>query len=131
MRLPVVSLLVVSCFFIGIANPAVINPASQQQTKIVTKPFEEPVTVIKSAALKSSRHTRAYYVGIKFVVHDLEMNGIGIWLVEGDRSDPIAVYSVNATASVFSKYPKSHSIRKPARLSDHEAKLILDYLKAE
>ncbi len=131
MRLPIVSLLVVSCFFVGVANAAVINPASQQQTTMVTKPFEEPVTVIKSAALKSSRHTLAYYVGIKFVAHDLEMNGIGIWLVEGDLSDPIAVYSVNAIAIVFSKYPKSHRIKKPARLSDHEAKLILDYLKAE
>ena len=110
---------------------AVIEPASQKQTDIITKAIKDPITVTKTAAIKSSRHRNAYYVGIKFVAHELEMTGTGIWLVNGSASNPQAVFSVNATAIVFSRFPKSGRMKRPARMSDYEAKLILNYLKAD
>ena len=110
---------------------AAIEPASQSQIDIITKPIREPITVTKSAAIKSSRHRNAFYVGLKFVAHELAMTGTGIWLVSGSASKPHAVLSVNATASVFSRYPKAGYGNIPARMSDHEAKLILDYLTGE
>ena len=128
---PVVYGIIISCILLGIVNADVMSPASQQQTKIITKVVKDPITVIKSAALKSSRHLNSYYVGLSFVAHDLEMIGIGIWLVEGDPYKPKVVYSINATALVFSKYPKASRLKSPANLSDHEAQLILDFLKAE
>lgn len=131
MRAAMVLGVILSCFLIDIVNADLINPASHQQTKIVTRAIEDPITVINSVALKSSRHPNSYYVGVRFVAHDLEMQGIGIWLVEGDRSRPNVVYSVNATAIVFSKYPKAHRLESPAHISDHEAKLILNYLETE
>ena len=131
MRMAVVFGVIMSCFLIRIATAAVINPATQQQTQKITQAFQDPITVIKSVALKSSRHLNSYYVGISFVAHEIEMVGIGIWLVEGGATEPKVVYSVNATARVFSKYPNAHQIKIPARIADHETQLILNYLKTE
>ena len=123
--------IIISCILVGIVNADVVSPASQQQAKAITRAIKDPITVFKSAALKSSRHLNSYYVGLSFVAHDLEMIGIGIWLVEGDPYKPKVVYSINATALVFSKYPKASRLKSPANLSHYEAQLILDFLKAE
>ena len=123
--------IVLGCIWVGVVNAAVVNPASLQQTTLITKAISDPITVIKSAAIKSSRHLNAYYVGLSFVAHELEMTGIGLWLVEGGQNKPSAVYSINATAIVFSKYPQAQRIKSPARLHDHEAQLILDYFDAQ
>ena len=123
--------IVLGCILVGVVNAAVVNPASRQQTTIITQAIEDPITVIKSAAIKSSRHLNAYYVGLSFVAHELGITGIGLWLVEGEQQKPKAVYSINATAIVFSKYPKAHRIKAPARIHDHEAQLILDYFDAQ
>ena len=128
---PFVFGIIINCILMGGVNAAVVNPASRQQTTIIAKAIKDPITVIKSAAVKSSRHLNAYYVGLSFVAHELEMSGIGIWLVEGRQHKPLAVYSINATAVVFSKYPKAQRIKSPARMHDHEARLVLDYLDAE
>ena len=113
----------------GYSAADVIKPASQQQTELITEKFVDAITLLEKVALKSSRHLNAYYVGLLFVAHEIEMTGIGIWLVEGDPGRPAAVYSVNATAAVFSKYPKAHRLKSPARISDHESRLILNVLE--
>jgi hypothetical protein len=128
---PVVFGIIISCILVGLVNAAVVNPASRQQTTIIAKAIKDPISVIKGAAVKSSRHLNAYYVGLRFVAHELEMIGIGIWLVEGSQHKPLAVFSINATAVVFSKYPKAQRIKSPARMHDHEARLIIDYLEAQ
>ena len=126
---PVVYGIVIGWILVGVVHAAVVDPASRQQTTMIAKAIKDPITVIKSAAIKSSRHLNAYYVGLSFVVHELEMTGVGLWLVEGELHKPKAVYSINATAIVFSEYPKAQQIKSPARLHDHEARLILDYFK--
>jgi len=123
--------IIIGCFSLGVVNAAVVNPASRQQTTIIAKAIQDPITVLKSAAVKSSRHRNAFYVGLNFVAHELERTGIGIWLVEGSRHKPIAVFSINATAVVFSKYPKAQGLENPARMHDREAQLIMDYLEAQ
>jgi hypothetical protein len=128
---PVVFGIILGCILAGVVNAAPLNPASRQQTAIIAKAIKDPITVIKSAAIKSSRHLNAYYVGLNFVAHELEMTGIGIWLVEGSQHKPLAVFSVNATAVVFSKYPKAQRLKSPARIHDHEAQLILDHFEAQ
>ena len=128
---PVVFGIILSCILVGVVSAAVVNPASRQQTTIIAKAIKDPITVIKSAAVKSSRHRNAYYVGLNFVDHELAMTGIGIWLVEGSQDQPIAVFSINATAVVFSNYPKAKIIKNPARMTDHEVRLVLDYLKTQ
>jgi hypothetical protein len=128
---PAVFAIFIGCISLGVVNAAVVNPASRQQTTIIAKAIQDPITVIKSAAVKSSRHLNAFYVGLNFVAHELERTGIGIWLVEGSQDKPIAVFSINATAVVFSKYPKAQRLNYPARMHDHEARLILDYLEAQ
>ena len=128
---PVVFGIIISCILVGLVDANILSPASQQQTKAITRAIKDPITVIKSATLKSSRHLNSYYIGLNFVAHDLELIGIGIWLVEGDPHKPKVVYSINATALVFSKYPKASRLKGPAIISDHEAQLILDFLKAE
>ncbi len=128
---PVVFGIIISCILVGIVNADVMTPASRQQSAIIAKAIKDPITVIKSAAIKSSRHLNTYYVGLSFVAHDLEMVGAGIWLVEGDPDKPKVVFSINATAIVFSKYPKANRLKNPARVRDHEAQLIIDYLEAE
>jgi len=128
---PVVFGIIICCILVGIVNADVMNPASRQQTEIIANAIKDPITVIKSAAIKSRWHLNAYYVGLSFVVHDLEMIGTGIWLVEGDQHKPKVVFSINATAIVFSKYPKAYKLKKPARIRDHEAQQILGYLEAE
>ena len=123
--------IILTFFLFGVANAVVVKPASPQQTEMITKKIGDAITLLKHASIKSSRHLNSYYVGLQFVAHELEMTGIGIWLVDGNPTKPTAVYSVNAIATVFSKYPKAHRIKNPARISDHEARLILNYLGAD
>ena len=75
---PVVFGIIISCILVGIVNADVMTPASRQQSAIIAKAIKDPITVIKSAAIKSSRHLNTYYVGLSFVAHDLEMVGAGI-----------------------------------------------------
>lgn len=131
MKKSILLAIMATLYMLSTVLAVVIEPASQKQADIITKEIKDPVTVTKSAAIKSSRHRDAYYVGLKFAAHELEMTGTGIWLIRGSASNPQTVFSVNATASVFSRFPKAGRMKKPARMSDHEAKLILDYLKAE
>jgi len=49
--------------------------------------------------------------------------------VEGNKSNPSQVYTVNATASLFPGYVSANQTQAGVSMSDPEAKKILDYLK--
>jgi len=72
---------------------------------------------------------RRYYVGLNFLAKGYKTPEIGIWIVEGNKSNPSQVYTVNATASLFPGYVSANQTQAGVSMSDPEAKKILDYLK--
>ena len=106
-----------------------IGPASQQQIDLIKQGFFEDVAVLKSASV--NKYKDLYYVGLKFSAHGYESTGIGIWIVEGNRHIPSNVYSVNATASLFTGYVSANEKQLAVSMSDVQAKTILKYLKKE
>jgi hypothetical protein len=114
-------------FFFTASFAGSIEPASHQQINLIKQGFFEPVTVLKSAA--AIQGNSRYYVGLNFLAKGYETPGIGIWIEEGNKSNPSKVYTVNATASLFSGYLSSNQTQVAVSMSDAEAKMILNYLK--
>jgi hypothetical protein len=113
-------------FFSNFSFAGSIEPASLQQISLIKKGFFESVSVYKSAAV--IRGDSRYYVGLNFFAEGYETSGIGIWIVEGNKSNPSKVYAVNATASTFSGYVNANQ-KLAASMSNPNVKMILDYLK--
>jgi hypothetical protein len=120
-------LVILSIFlFSNISFAGSIETASHQQIRLIKQGFFEPVVVLKSAAM--IRGDSRYYVGLNFLAKGYETSGIGIWIVEGHKSNPSKVYAVNATASIFSGYVNTNQ-KLAASMSNPKAKMILNYLK--
>ena len=122
------TLVILSIFFFFTASFADnIETASNQQIGLIKKGFFEPVTILKSAAIIQG--TGRYYVGLSFLAEGYDLPGIGIWLVEGNKNNPSNVYSVNATASLFSGYVAANQTQFTASMADPKANMILHFLK--
>jgi len=122
------TLVILSIFFFFTASFAgSMEPASHQQISLIKQGFFEPVTVSKSAAVVQGKSR--YYVGLNFLAKGYETPGIGIWVVEGSKHSPSKVYTVNATASLFSSYVSASQTQLAVSMSDPEAKKILNFLK--
>ena len=122
------TLVILSVFFFFTASLAeYIEPASNQQIGLIKKGFFEPLTVLKSAAIIQGPDR--YYVGLNFLAEGYDLPGIGIWLVEGNKHNPFNVYSVNATASLFSGYATANQKQLTASMADPKANMILYFLK--
>jgi hypothetical protein len=122
------TLVILSIFFFFTASFANnIETASDQQIGLIKKGFFEPLTVLKSAAIIQG--TGRYYVGLNFLAEGYDLPGIGIWLVEGDKHNPSKVYSVNATASLFSGYVAANQTQFTGSMADPKANMIVHFLK--
>lgn len=121
------TLVILSIIFFSHASFAgSMEPASHQQISLIKQGFFEPVTVLKSAAVIQSNSR--YYVGLNFLAKGYETPGIGIWVVEGKKNSPSMVYTVNATASLFSSYVSASQTQLAVSMSDPEAQKILNFL---
>jgi hypothetical protein len=119
---------ILSIFFFFTASFAeTMEAATNQQIGLIKKGFFEPLTVLKSAAIIQGPDR--YYVGLNFLAEGYDLPGIGIWLVEGTKHNPINVYSVNATAGLFSGYPTANPKQLTASMADPKANMILYFLK--
>jgi hypothetical protein len=122
------TLVVLSIFFFFTASFADnIETASDQQRGLIKKAFFFFFIVLKSAAIIQG--TGRYYVGLNFLAEGYDLPEIGIWLVEGDKHNPSEVYSVNATASLFSGYVAANQTQFTASMADPKANMILHFLK--
>ena len=104
-----------------------IEQASDQQIGLIKKGFSDPAIVLKSAAVIQSNDR--YYIGLTFLAKGFEMQGIGIWIVEGTKHHPSKVYSVNAVARLFSGYVSADQTTLAVSMAEPKVKTILNYLK--
>lgn len=103
------------------------QPSSQQLAKIKMA-LDEGLFVGKSAAIKSSHHPNAYYIGVNFLVPDIQEEMTGIWLIGGPKDSPNLLYSVNGAAHQFSGMRKASETKAAAYVTDTESRLLLKHL---
>lgn len=133
MRKPLVLLIAIAAtlFLVGCTKveAAKIESASVAQRNLIQRALGNQYPVLETAAVRSSNHSRAYYVGAKFRVSGVgEL--VGIWLIGGNKSTPNLIFSVDGVAHQFSGMRKASKTKAYATINDPEAKVIRKYLKA-
>jgi len=107
-----------------------IEIASEQQVSLIGVLLNKDVVVIKSAAIKSSNHKRAYYVGLNFRVSGVDKRLTGVWIVSGDKEQPKGVLAVDGFAKKFSRATPADKTNPPtAYVYDEECKRLQSHLK--
>jgi len=101
-----------------------VKPASEKQIWIINEGLEDGLKVVKSCALKSSAHKRAYFVAAKFSSSDASFNAVGVWLITGTKKEPGLIKSVNGIAEEFTPY-----LRDQSAFYDKECKIVESYLE--
>ena len=104
-----------------------IESASKAQRNIIQTALGDKLPISKIAAIKSSNHSKAYYVGAVF--HAEGVGSVtGIWLVGGEKNAPSLVFSVDGAAHQFSGMRKASETKAAAYIWDPEAKALEKYL---
>ena len=107
-----------------------IEGATDQQISLIGVLLNKDVTVVKSAAIKSSNHKRAYYVGLNFKVSGFDQTLTGVWIVSGDKYQPNGVLAVDGYANNFSRATAADKTNPPtAYVYDNECERLQSYLK--
>ena len=105
-----------------------VESASSKQIWMIKEGLDKGLTVVNTAAIKSSTHKRAYYVGAVFTGSGIEDGVAGVWLITGDKDNPGIIQSVDGGAHNFSPYPLSKNTPAGARSTDKECKTLRKYL---
>lgn len=88
------------------------------------------MTIVKSAAIKSSNHRRAYYVGLNFKATGVDSTLTGVWIVSGEKNQPKGVLAVDGFAQNFSRATGANKTNPPTAYGyDEECKRLQSYLK--
>ncbi len=111
------------------AGDLLIEKPSQKQLNLVKSVLDKGLIVKESAAVKSSKHKSAYYIGINFYAPGVKDKMTGIWLIGGTKNNPNLLYSVNGFAYQFSGMRRASKTKAAAYVFDKESKLILKYLE--
>jgi hypothetical protein len=107
-----------------------IEAASDQQVSLIGVLLNNDVVIIKSAAIRSSNHKRAYYVGLNFRVSGVDKTLTGVWIVSGDKNQPNGVLAVDGFAKNFSRATAADKTNPPtAYVYDEECKRLQSHLK--
>ena len=106
-----------------------IESASQKQLKLIEKGLDPELSIVRSFAVKSSNHRKAYYVSA--LVQGPRTADVGVWWISGDKEKPGLILAVDGFAIVYSSYPKASKTRVGARTTDEEVKLLKAHIKSE
>lgn len=110
------------------ADSFVIESLRPQQTEYVKKALEHThgTEILKTATVKSQKHTMAYYVGASFTVPGINESLIAVWVISAPPNKPGNMWSVNDVAYQFSGISKaSTSNANPtASIADNEYKVL-------
>jgi len=107
-----------------------IESASNQQVELIGVLLNKDVTVVKSAAIKSSNHKHAYYVGLNFKASGVKNTLTGVWIVSGEKDQPKGVLAVDGFAQNFSRATAADKTNPPTAYGyDDECKRLQSYLK--
>ena len=133
-----VFLLFPACFFIitllfssfSIANSYKIEPPSEKQLSILKVLLNQDVIIEKSAAIKSQHHKKVYYLGLKFTITGIKKPQIGVWVLLGNKSNPVGVLAVDGFAKNFSRATHADKTNPPTAYSyDPECKILIQHLR--
>ena len=106
-----------------------IEQPSKKQITLIQSVLDNSVTLAESAAVKSSNHKNAYYIGVNFFAQGIKEKMTGIWLIGGTKNNPSMVLSVDGTAYQFSGMRRAKETKAAAYISDPESKLLTNHLK--
>lgn len=114
---------------ISFADPLGIGAATEKQVSLIGVLLNPDVVVLKSAAIRSSSHQRAYYVGLNFRVPDVDETLTGVWIVSGERDQPGGVLAVDGYAKHFSRATAADKTNPPTAFGyDDECKQLKKHL---
>ena len=126
-RVVVIAVTIMTMAVVVCAGSIDIESASEAQRNLIQAALGDQYPISKTAAVKSSSHSRAYYVGAIFHAEGVG-NVTGIWIVGGTKDAPNLVYSVNGAAHQFSGMRKASETKASATIRDPEAKALKKYL---
>jgi len=107
-----------------------VESASQEQVALIGVLLNPDVVVTKSAAIKSTNHKRAHYVGLNFTVSGIPDTQTGVWLVSGEKNEPKGVLAVDGFAQQFSRATAADKTNPPTASSvDNECKKLKKHLR--
>jgi len=126
MRKPCFLLLVLVLAFAGCGKKmdySKVTEASPEQMEFVKSGLLGNLKIVKFAALKSTSHKKAWYVGALLTGPGLGNGEVGVWLISGDKKSPGMIKGVGGIAGQFSEFPKDDAATR-----DREYKIVKSYL---
>ena len=113
----------------SIADQNRIELVSNEQIVLIKVLLNPDVIIKKSAAVKSSHHKKAYYIGLNFNISGIKQTQTGIWIISGDKYKPNGVLAVDGFAKNFSRATPAYKTNPPTAYSyDPECKMLKKYL---
>ena len=106
-----------------------LSPQQLERVKLVLLDVTPEAKILKTAAVKSQTHQRAYYVGAKFTAPGINEPLTGVWFMTGAKEKPGLVHSVNDLAYEFSKMGMANTTLSKASIADDEYKILEKYLR--
>jgi len=106
------------------AQTITVETAGPAQRNLIQVALGQQHPITKIAAVKSGKHSSAYYVGALFrVVGVGEIPGV--WLVGGTKEQPGTLLSINEAAHQYSGMRLAKETKAAASMDDPEAKALL------
>ena len=125
-RALIIIMAIIAIAGVSYAGSINIEPASDAQRSIIQAALGSQYPISEIAVIKSSNHSRAYYIGAVFYAQGVG-NITGIWIVGGSKVSPNLVFSVDGHAHQFSGMGKASETKGPAYMWDQEAKALEKY----
>ncbi len=97
-----------------------LQTPSSEQLEALSTGLDSDLKIEDAYAIKSTRHSRAWYVGVHLKRTGRTAN-VAVWLVTGPRSHPRHLYSVDREARDASAWPAGSTHRASTSSVDQEA----------
>lgn len=106
------------------AQTITVEAAGVAQRNLIQVALGQQYPITKIAAVKSGKHSSAYYVGAIFRVAGVG-DVPGVWLVGGTKEQPGTLLSINEAAHEYSGMRLAEETKASASMEDPEAKALL------
>ena len=100
-----------------------VEPTSEAQISRIKMALGDQYPVQKILAVKSTIHSRAYYVGAAFYTEGVG-KAVGLWLMSSSKEEPRMTLSVDDIAYEFSRLGKASESKAGGSVTDLKAKAL-------
>jgi len=115
---------VIAVAVVASAQTITVEAAGPAQRNLIQVALGQQYPITKIAAVKSSKHSSAYYIGAMFRVAGVG-DVQGVWLVGGTKEQPGTLLSINEPAHRYSGMRLAKETKAAASMEDPEAKALL------